>query len=143
MIADTRFHGTLRRRGLASPAAAFVVSLLCLAGQLLVVAHQSVERHVRCAEHGEMSHLGSAAVELPARPEHPDSAIDSPVASRESGHDHCTFLGCSNRQQTKPILVVGIAPEPSPRPAPGPVPIVAPQTDRILLSAPKIAPPAC
>lgn len=136
------FRGTPRRRGLTSSAAAIVVALLCLAGQLLTVAHQAAERHVRCVEHGEMSHVRTATT-TSVRPSRNDIAIDVALVSDGSGHEHCDFLVCSNRQQTKPILVVMAAPEPPARPASRPVPVLAPQTERILLSAPKIAPPTC
>jgi hypothetical protein len=118
------------------------VSIVCLAGQILTAAHEATERHVRCAEHGETSHVPTVASAIT------DWRADGPlvttqVVTTEAGHDHCAFIICGRRTEEQPAIVVSKAPEPPSRPAPSPSPTVRPQTDRILLSAPKNAPPAC
>lgn len=125
------------RRGLSRTVALFV-SAVCLTGQLLVVAHEATERHVLCAEHGELTHVRVGLAWSPAR-SHGD-ALDA-QAEAAPGHDHCGFVAHLTRQQLRPILLVSAAPEPAPRLHPAPPPVVPPEAELILLSAPKIAPP--
>jgi hypothetical protein len=116
-----------------------LVTVLCVTGQLLSAAHKAGEVHVRCAEHGEVSHIPTGMV-ADFAPSQGPSAV--PVAQAgQAGHDHCGFAACFQRRQPEPILLVAAAPEPAPPSAPAPAPVLKSQTDRILLSAPKIAPP--
>jgi hypothetical protein len=115
------------------------VSALCLTGQLLAVAHEATQRHVVCAEHGEVTHVSSVSASSTDRDR---NNVINAVPEAAPGHDHCGFVArVSRRQADQPILVVSAAPEPGPRPQPTPAPVVEPQTELILLSAPKIAPP--
>jgi hypothetical protein len=132
------FAGPNRGKRFSRTVALFV-SALCLTGQLLAVAHEATERHVLCAEHGELTHVRSAPVSS-TDPDRNDVVNAWPEVA--PGHDHCGFVArVSRRQAGRSILVVNSAPEPRPRPQPAPAPIVRPQTELILLSAPKIAPP--
>jgi hypothetical protein len=63
------------------------------------------------------------------------------AGSLDAGHDHCGFVACFQRPHPEPIFLVTNAPEPAPPGAPAPGPALESQTERILLSAPKIAPP--
>jgi hypothetical protein len=137
------------RRGGSIPGAVYVVSVVCLLGQLVSLAHEATERHVRCAEHGDLSHVGagadsagsSAALDaLESRAARPRSVADR-AAVASVAHAHCAFLFTGRRERSKPILLVAPAPEPALPPEPRAAPIVAAPAERILLSAPKIAPP--
>lgn len=133
-------HKPSRRRGRVSRALAIVVFGLCSAGQLLSVAHESTERHVRCAEHGEVTHVPTDLASQPVAPQSDSPALRG-ARGAEAGHDHCDFVACFQRRRPEPILLVRAAPEPAPPCAPAPAPVLESQTERILLSAPKIAPP--
>jgi hypothetical protein len=116
---------------------------VCLLAQVLTAAHEATEMHVRCAEHGELSHVGVLAAAADAsRPSRPDAGLDGTSAREAGGHAHCAFLAARRRETARPILLVALAPEPAPRPDPHPAPRLAPPARRILLSAPKMAPPS-
>lgn len=127
------------------PGAAFAVSVVCLLGQLGSLAHEATARHVRCAEHGELSHLGSARASAASHAVEGRGAVPRSVADRAvtegATHEHCAFVFSGRRDSSKPILLVVPAPEPAMPPAPGAAPVLAAPAERILLSAPKIAPP--
>jgi hypothetical protein len=125
-------------RGRFSRLVALFVSALCLTGQLLAAAHEATERHILCAEHGEVTHLRVTPASS-ADPGGNDGVKAQPEA--DAGHDHCGILARLVRRQAGPILLVSSAPEPAPRPQPAPAPVVPPETELILLNAPKIAPP--
>ena len=59
LIGSTQFRRA--GRGPTTTAVAVVAALVCLAAQLVSVVHEANERHVVCAEHGELSHLPAAA----------------------------------------------------------------------------------
>jgi hypothetical protein len=128
------------------PGAAFTISVVCLVAQLLAVAHEATERHVICAEHGELSHLRPSAG--PAGPLSLEGkrarsrAVADAALTESAAHEHCAFLLSARRERGKPILLVAPAPEPALPPTPRAAPIIAAPAERILLSAPKIAPPA-
>lgn len=142
VVMGNSFHTDRNQHRRATPIFAVLVSVLCLVGQVLTAAHEATERHVRCSEHGEMSHLRVASVAPAARLE-AAGTVEGQVVGEASSHDHCAILVVSQRPQGRPILVVSPAPAVAPRPEPGPSPLLASQTERILLSAPKIAPPSC
>jgi hypothetical protein len=129
--------------GRVFPGAAFAISVVCLVAQLLAVAHEATERHVICAEHGELSHLRPSAGPLSLEGGRTRSRAVADAALTESAvHEHCAFLLSARGVRGKPILLVASAPEPALPPTPRAAPIVAAPAERILLSAPKIAPPA-
>jgi hypothetical protein len=132
-----------RSRNRISGPGACAIAIVCLLGQVLTAAHEATERHVRCAEHGELSHLGVLAPAADASPStRTDAGFDGKSARELGGHAHCAVLAARRREVTRPILLVALAPEAGPHPVPHPAPLLAPLAKRILLSAPKIAPPS-
>lgn len=127
-----------------------MICVLCLGGQILTLAHEATERHVRCAEHGELSHLGvasrghasSASAEDQPPEDHRAPGVAGQADPAVVTHEHCAFLAAEKRAQSQPILRIARAPEPAAvPPLPRATPILAPVTERVLLSAPKMAPP--
>jgi hypothetical protein len=142
-------RSTRSLRGRVVPGAAFAVTVICLLGQLGSVAHEATERHVRCAEHGELSHVGAESsaggshtltLGVEGQGDRSRSVADQ-ATTPSTAHEHCAFLFSGRRDSSRPILLVVPAPEPALPPAPGAAPILAAPAERILLSAPKIAPP--
>jgi hypothetical protein len=122
---------------------AVLAAVLCLVGQLSGAAHDAVERHVTCAEHGEVTHLRHEVRTDAAgdSTSHQTRAVAAATEVDQAGHDHCGVVGCFRRPLPGPMLIVVAAPEPAAPAAPAPAPVLVSQTERILLSAPKIAPP--
>jgi hypothetical protein len=126
--------------GRAFAAAAAVASLV---GQLFALSHEIAVRHVRCAEHGELTHVAIAsgataiATEAPAR-----NALSAQETAASTVHDHCV---------TALTLQASVAP-PAPRgaveakfpPAKHPPPRAPAPLSRssLLASAPKTSPPS-
>jgi hypothetical protein len=122
---------------------AVVIATACVGGQLLAATHEATERHVRCAEHGEITHVGpgaDGAVDAP-RDAPRDAAWAGAQVEATAAHDHCSFVIAARRPQGQRIVFASAAPAIAPPAPPAPAPILPSQTDRILLSAPKHAPP--
>jgi hypothetical protein len=145
VTAHTFAHrSTMSSRTRLSRTLAIVVSALCLTGQLMSAAHEATERHILCAEHGEVTHLRSESITGDTlRPNGPRGGdrIDARSAGSAGDHDHCSAVIVARRPRIDPIRVVATAPAIAPRTAPSSAPVLPPPSERILLTAPKNAPP--
>ena len=119
---------------------ALFISLVCPTGQIIASLHEASVRHVICAEHGELAHVGASGVADAASARTDNSASVRGEAS-ETSHEHCPHAGVLRRQRTLDAPQVGLAPVLVLTAAVGePARYVAPST-RLLLSAPKTSPP--
>jgi hypothetical protein len=120
----------------------FVLSCsLQLAGTALEQGGGSI--HIRCAEHGELTHAAAGGRDAPVSPD----ASPRVLARSESGgafsHDHCLLSAVLNRSTPAfqaERLLVGALEAAAPRPV---VARAVPPTEqrRLLASAPKTSPP--
>jgi hypothetical protein len=98
---------TSSRRGFAA-----LLAALCVLGPILAQAHLVLVQHARCAEHGELLHLGATAPSESAVSS--DSATGSGVSaprtdpSESHEHDHCVIASGRKTQapagSTAPLL---------------------------------------
>lgn len=115
----------------------FVVALALLAAHAGAIAHAAIERHTRCAVHGEPVEVGTpAVVEVPG-PSRPEAA---PAAKGEHQHLHCG-LPALRRDQASPAPGASVSVARGPQEvAPFPVP-PTPAGRAPLAVAPKQSPP--
>jgi hypothetical protein len=117
-------------------ALAFVAALL---GQIAGAALEKGAAHVRCAEHGELTHVEAAV----AVQETPGRSVQGEVPRAEVGHEHCPFSAILERRaaslKVERFLIATL--ESPPRPA-APVPVAFRVEQQPLLdTAPKTSPP--
>src|SRR5438094_9571389 len=77
-----------RRKPRLSPVLGIVLYFVAWSGQLAAGAHSGVP-HVRCNEHGELSHITIAAAHAVAAPARSMPAAGSQERSHAGGHEHC------------------------------------------------------
>jgi hypothetical protein len=125
--------GARLRRGRALCAAALAIVLAAVT--LLAGWHQATVLHARCAEHGELYHVGGGGKRVG----------DHRIAAREVAgadeHDHCTMCPRAHDGAAAKVAIVRVA-----LPPVAPAPIVAPRVVAIVTSdayrdAPKTSPP--
>jgi hypothetical protein len=133
-------HAGGRRRA-ARPLALFVAAA-ALAAQFSSAWHELAVRHVRCAEHGELTHVAPLQGASPA-PASDVRAVDALPPATPDGHEHCAVLFTIQGSAQAPVVRTPVAFAP-------PVPVaraatdVAPRPGRafVLASAPKTSPPS-
>jgi len=149
MREGVRSHGLIcdLRRAVLVQALAVLAAVLPVLASLSFARHETTVQHVRCAEHGELTHVASAA-EAPAaaRASSARSATNSGAAGplevrSAAAHEHCAELSdclgteasCAHRTAVR----VPLAPPQARDVAP------APHFSRALLlaAAPKTSPP--
>ena len=104
--------------------------------------HEMTVQHVRCAEHGELTHIASIAHHAPVPTPRRDT-IESADVGAIDGHDHCGFVFAL--RNAAPARVVRVAVRFAPPPAVVEQPAApVPSTGRafVLASAPKTSPPS-
>jgi hypothetical protein len=120
----------------------FVLSCaLQLAGTALEQGGGSI--HIRCAEHGELTHAAAGGPAAPVSPDAPSRIIARSGSGGAFSHDHCLLSAVLNRSTPafkvdRPLVA---APEAAaPRPL---VPRAVPHAEqrRLLAAAPKTSPP--
>jgi hypothetical protein len=76
---------------------------LCLVAQLSDAAHMLLVEHVRCAEHGELTHAPESHARLQGETHRAGGPIVTPGAAlADDEHDHC--LICSDRRKLALVL---------------------------------------
>jgi hypothetical protein len=106
--------------------------------------HELTVAHVRCAEHGELTHVATshAASFVAARGLDAIEA-DAPGTGTTEGHDHCSLGGAVRSDASSSVARTAVRYEP---PAAAgrtkPVRAVAPGRAFVLASAPKTSPPS-
>jgi hypothetical protein len=124
------------------------ILIFCLAalfaGEAVVAIAHRAERHVRCAEHGELIHAGAAdsstAIDLDR--ESPAGDVERAPPTGEPEHEHCFILGMS-RERLAPSACVHSSPAAAPvAVAPAPNPSAPPIGRSVYRFAPKNSPPA-
>jgi hypothetical protein len=104
--------------------------------------HEMTVQHVRCAEHGELTHVASISYDASAPTPRRDT-IESADLGTIDGHDHCGFL--FSLRNAAPTAIVRVAVKFAPPPTVVKQPAARVQsTGRafVLASAPKTSPPS-
>lgn len=128
---------------------AAALAALFLLGPIMGYAHLLLVRHAQCPEHGELVHLGEAAVapegDIGLESNRPGAATDvvgSGHQSENHGHDHCDLV--ATRKAQAPLHAAGPALQAAATPSPHPIddgPLAGSQI-AIYRLAPKNSPPA-
>jgi hypothetical protein len=105
--------------------------------------HEASVQHVRCAEHGEITHVAMVANPVPSPiARHNVVGASDPVAP-SGGHDHCDFVFAVQGSAQNRVVRVAITLPPPPQVAPRAVePAPLPGRTFVLASAPKTSPPS-
>lgn len=123
-------------------ALAVALSTAVTLAQLIALSHEAGVRHVRCAEHGELTHVASvpAEVALSFRPAHAAwrrGALETPDA-----HEHCAGAFTVQSSTASPLIRADLRrPAPDVRHAPPPGPTFRREPRSLLAAAPKTSPP--
>ena len=127
-------------------AAARVFTLAVIAAMWLAqfgsLSHELTVRHVRCAEHGELTHVPiSAAAPVTAHPMSSEPAVQGRPGDSVDAHEHCGLAFTLEGSEATPIRnISGVLPPPPPVPAP-PAPCLQSGRTVALSAAPKTSPP--
>ncbi len=127
-------------------AAARVFTLAVIAAMWLAqfgsLSHELTVRHVRCAEHGELTHVPiSAAAPVTTHPMSRGPAVEGRPGDSVDAHEHCGLAFTLEGNATAPVPdICGVLPPPPPVPAP-PAPRLRSGRTVALSAAPKTSPP--
>lgn len=129
--------------GFSTGARAFTLAVIVAASlaQFAALSHEMTVRHIRCAEHGELTHVVSARGDLSAGTAELGRALRPHAAEVADAHEHCgrALLVTAGAVLSPPAISGELAPPPA-----VPVPI-APRLARgravALAAAPKTSPP--
>jgi hypothetical protein len=104
--------------------------------------HEATVQHVRCAEHGELTHVSMVSNGGPP-PSIRRSAVQSSDDSTLEAHEHCGFVFALHGSNQPPVVRVAVRFEP-PQAAVQRRADPAPRPGRafVLASAPKTSPPS-
>jgi hypothetical protein len=127
----------------AAKSLAVVAMAAATLAQFFALSHEVTVRHVRCAEHGELTHVPAALDLPPSGPRRGLDAMAAQVAETADPHEHCTSAFTVEGSSATPVVRVPVRFTPPPcgyRPAPA----LAPRRGRafVLASAPKTSPPS-
>src|SRR5438874_10008088 len=126
------------------PLLGVVLYVFAWCGQLAATAHSSLP-HVRCADHGELSHIA-----IDASDEAPIAPADHPTARPQErrhigGHEHCPLAAVIDQSarpsRSAPPVMAIIEPARPARPVRRDV-IATDPVGALLRAAPKTSPPA-
>jgi hypothetical protein len=139
-------HRALRPLGRGIGLRVFAATLIAAVGfaQFSASWHEAGVRHVRCAEHGEMTHVTvSAEYQAPAARDlaNGDALLGSEAASAAS-HEHCGVVFSLRASTPSRVLRLAVRFSPPPvvlKRAGAPAP--RPGRSCVLASAPKTSPP--
>jgi hypothetical protein len=138
------------QRGRSAAARLLAVAAIAATGfaQLSTSWHEASVRHVRCAEHGEITHVAMGANRAASSGVHHHAHHQAVVGASEpvapaGGHDHCDFVFAVQGNAPVPVVRVAVKVAPPPLVAPRPVePAPLPGRAFVLASAPKTSPPS-
>jgi len=141
--------GLSRLRGAGAAKTMLVAVLLVVAATAPLAAswHEASVQHVRCAEHGELTHVAvgtdARAAAAPHRAGAPRVSLNGGDAGRQAEHEHCQFAFTvqSSAQPTALHTTVRILPPSVVAPPPA-LRLPAPGRTFVLASAPKTSPPS-
>ena len=140
-----RDHGLIQRmrKTRAARTLALVVAAVAGLAQFSALWHEAVVQHVRCVEHGELTHVTAlGATASPHAPDRTRSSVDASQSGEPDGHEHCAVAFTVQGGAHAPVArtAVRLAPPPAvARPASAPAP--RPGRGFVLASAPKTSPP--
>lgn len=134
--------------GLSAAAKSLVVAVMAAAtlAQFFALSHEVTVQHVRCAEHGELTHVAPLAINLPAPTLGMRPVVDSlrtQDLETADTHEHCATAFTVAGGSAPPVVRVAVRFTPPPsvyRAAPVALPPMA--RAFFLASAPKTSPPS-
>jgi hypothetical protein len=104
--------------------------------------HEATVQHVRCAEHGELTHVSSLPSDGPNQTS-TGNAIRSAGLGTLDVHEHCGFVFAVQGSTSAPFVRIAVTFAPPPVVARQPAnPAPRPGRAFVLASAPKTSPPA-
>jgi hypothetical protein len=129
---------------MSEAAGLLVMGLVAMIGvsPILSARHELTVRHVRCAEHGELTHV-QASEGVSAEPTRTFSSVENEGADRVDGHDHCTNDFLVRGRMVVSIIrsLVRYTPPPAVAREVLDAAVVIPGRAFVLASAPKTSPP--
>ena len=136
----------LRRAGLARTLLAGVLLVVAAAAPFAASWHEASVQHVRCAEHGELTHVAVATIAGAAHQRRAGAArvtVNRGNAGTPSGHEHCELAFVVQRNAQPPVIQTTARMLPPRMVASRPA-LVLPIPGRasLLASAPKTSPPS-
>jgi hypothetical protein len=144
MVRHANYHGFNQLPKGAVVDRLFAAVLIAALGfvQFSASWHEATVRHVRCAEHGELTDVEAASPQAPV-PASARAIIESPAGATNAGHDHCSLVFAFRRNADVQVVRVAKHFE-TPSLALRPACDLAPRPGRafILASAPKTSPPS-
>ena len=128
-------------RGGRSLAAA--LAMAATLAQLIALSHEAGVRHVRCAEHGELTHVAPASARGPILSFVPRGvALERGALDLPATHEHCAAAFTAQSGAAPRMARGGLRlPAPAALRVAGPSPTFWRETRSILASAPKTSPP--
>jgi hypothetical protein len=134
--------------GFSAAAKSLVVAVMAAAtlAQFFALSHEVTVRHVRCTEHGELTHVAALAIDLPAPTLGALRMVDAwrtQTGETADAHEHCATACTVAGGSAPPVVRVAVrfTPPPSVYRA---APVAVPPITRafVLASAPKTSPPS-
>jgi hypothetical protein len=137
-------HGLIRgtRAAASARVLALLVAAASLSAQVSTLLHDAEVQHIRCAEHGELTHVEAQRADV-ATPAQPGGAVDRAPAGPPDAHEHCAVVFAVQGGAHAPVVRAFVRFTPPPvvaRPAAAPAP--RPGRTFVLASAPKTSPPS-
>jgi hypothetical protein len=154
MLGSGVHHGLVRGIRAAAPARvlALLVAASALTAQVSTLAHDAEVQHIRCAEHGELTHVvphGLALVATPAAPwraapgaEPAGGTVSGAPAGTPEAHEHCTVVfAVQGGTHAPPVRIAARFAPPAAVARAVVAPAPRPGRAVVLASAPKTSPP--
>jgi len=132
----------LRRAGVAKTVLAGVLLLVATLAPFSESWHEASVRHVRCAEHGELTHVAVGGVVDTHRAGDAQQSLNRGDAGTPAGHEHCDFTFLVQGNAHSPAVRTTVRTLPPSVVATRPALVLpAPGRAFLLASAPKTSPP--
>jgi hypothetical protein len=132
----------LPRKGVAARLLAVAAVASLAFAQFSASWHEATVQHVRCAEHGELTHVSPVSSLRRVSISRGNTVESSDVETVEA-HDHCGFVFAVQGSAPAPVLRVAVRFAPPPVIAQQPAdPAPRPGRTFVLASAPKTSPPS-
>jgi hypothetical protein len=136
-------RGRAGHHGFSTAARAFTLAVVVAASlaQFAALSHEMTVRHIRCAEHGELTHVVSAHGDPAAAVLERGHALRPFAGDQADAHEHCgRALILTGGAVVSPPAVSGELAPPPPPPVPT-TPRLARGREVALAAAPKTSPP--
>jgi hypothetical protein len=142
MSGSERHHGLTTKASTAAQLLSFALVAMIVAAPIASSWHELTVRHVRCAEHGELTHVPASQGLAPA-PARDVASAEGQATDVADGHDHCAngFLVRGRLHVSVIRTLVRFTPPPAVARQVREL-TVSPGRAFVLASAPKTSPPS-